>query len=105
MPIKIRVDVTEINDRLSDILPIIESYAKIYGGEGSIITSTREGENGELFKRSNVLIVIIAREQNMALISRELERMISPGYNIVEKHGVIKITWDHKREKGNEKCL
>ncbi|MBA7531757.1 hypothetical protein ES705_23978 [subsurface metagenome] len=99
MPMKIGVDVTEINDRLYDILPIVEFYVKDYGGGGSIITSASEEENGRFGGKYNVLVVEIIKPDILSLVYRKMKEIISPNYNIVEDNGIIKIKWDPKQRE------
>ncbi|MBA7604086.1 hypothetical protein ES703_11204 [subsurface metagenome] len=104
MTMEIGVDVTKMNDKLFDILTIVEYCVTVWGGEGSIITSTNEGENGRFADRHNVLIVKIKRAKNVSLVCGKLAAVLAPNYNIVKDKGLIRIKWDPKREKGNEKC-
>ena len=90
----IGVDVTKINGRLFDILPIVEYCVTVWGGEGSTITSTNEGENGRFADRRYVLIVKIKRAQNVSLVCRKLAAVLAPNYNIVKDKGLIRITQD-----------
>ncbi|MBA7604085.1 hypothetical protein ES703_11203 [subsurface metagenome] len=101
---KIGVDVTEVNGRLYDILPIIKHCITTYGCEGYITTSTSEKEKERFGDNRNVLVVEIKRADNVSLVCRTLKLWLGPNYNIVEDNGLIRITWDPKREKGNEKC-
>ncbi len=103
MPIKIRVDVTEINDRLSDILPMVECCVATYGCWGSIITSTSEGENGRFADCRNVLIVKIKRARNVSFMCWRLKEWLGPNYNIIKDQGLIRIKWKTKRKKGKGK--
>ena len=103
MPMKIGVGVTVLYERLYDILPAVERCVTAYGGEGSIITSTNEGEGGRFAARRNVLVVDIRRKKNRLLVRRRLKERLGPNYNIVEDDRMIRIKWDPKREKGNEK--
>jgi hypothetical protein len=103
MIMKIGVGVTELYERLYDILPIVEDCVTAYGGAGSMITSTNEGEWGRFAARRNVLVVDIKRAQNRLLVSGKLSGVLGPDYNIIECQGMVKIKWDPKREKGNEK--
>jgi len=103
MTLKIEVDVTEVNGRLYDILPIVECCVTACGCEGSITTLTSEEEKGRFFVRRNVLIVDVKRAANASLVQRRLKVWLGPNYNIVKDHGMIEIEWDPKREKGNEK--
>ncbi|MBA7704084.1 hypothetical protein ES703_112882 [subsurface metagenome] len=103
MPMKIGVDVTDVNGSLYDILPIVECCVTACGGEGYITTLTSEKKDDSVADRRNVLIVDIKRAQNVSLVQRRLKVWLGPNYNIVKDHGMIKIEWDPKREKGNEK--
>ena len=103
MVMKTGVDVTEINDRLYAILPTVERCVRAYGGEGNILTSTSKGENGRFFVRRNALVVDVMRGHKVSLVCRKLKEWLGPDYNIVKDRGLIKIKWDPKREKGNEK--
>ena len=103
MPMKIGFDVTEVNGRLYDILPTVKRCVTAYGGEGNIIKSMSTGENGRFFVRRNVLIVDVMRRHKVLLVCRKLKEWLGPDYNIVKDRGLIKIKWDPKREKGNEK--
>ncbi|MBA7704081.1 hypothetical protein ES703_112879 [subsurface metagenome] len=94
MVIKIGVDVTEINDRLYDILPFIESCVTVWGGEGNILTSTSKGKRGGFGEKCNVLVVEIIRPDNVSLVYRKLKEIIGPNYNIVKDYGIIRIKWD-----------
>ncbi|MBA7704085.1 hypothetical protein ES703_112883 [subsurface metagenome] len=104
MTLKIGVDVTELYERLYDILPAVERCVTAYGGKRSMIASTREGEWGRFAARRNVLMVDIRGKKNGLLVCRKLKEWLGLDYNIVEDNGIIRIKWDPKREKGNEKC-
>ncbi len=99
MIMKIGVDVTEINDRLYDILPVVEYCVKAWGGGGSTITSTNEGEDGKFADRRNVLVVEIKRARNVSLVSGKLKGMLEPGYNIVKDNRRIRLKWGPKQRE------
>jgi len=103
MTLKIGVGVTELYERLYDILPAVEYCVTGYGGERSMIASTREGEWGRFAARRNVLLVDIKGNDNRLLVRRRLKERLGPNYNIVEDNGMIRIKWDRERKKGNEK--
>ena len=103
MTMKIEVDVTKINGRLYDILPVVECCVATCRCEGNIITSTNEGENGRLADCPNVLIVKIKKARNVSLVCWRLKEWLGPNYDIVKDIEIIRIKWDPKREKGNEK--
>ena len=103
MTLKIGVGVTELYERLYDILPTVKRCVRAYGGGGSMITSTSEKEKKRFGDKRNVLVVEIIRPDNVSLVCGTLEGMLGPNYNIVKDNGIIRIKWDPKREKGNEK--
>ena len=103
MTIKIGVGVKDVSGRLYDILPMVERCVAACGCESSIITATRSGENGRLKDRLSVLVVDLTRKNKAVWVCRNLKEWLGPNYNIVKDCGLIRIKWDPKREKGNEK--
>ena len=103
MTTKTGVEVTAMNGRLYDILEIVERCYTASGCEGSKTTLTSEGEKGRFAARRNVLVVDIIRPDNVSLVQRRLKLWLGPNYNIVKGYGIIRIEWETKRKKGNEK--
>ncbi len=104
MPVKRGVEVTAMNGRLYDIVQIVERCVTACGGRGYITTLKSGGEKGRFADRRNGLIVEIKRARNVSLVCRHLKLWLGPNYNIVEGNGIIRIKWETKRKKGNEKC-
>ncbi|MBA7604084.1 hypothetical protein ES703_11202 [subsurface metagenome] len=96
---KIGVGVKDVNGRLYEILPIIESCVTAYGGGGSMITSTNEAKWRRFTARRNVLVVEIKRARNVSLVCGKLKGMLEPGYNIVKDHRRIRIKWGPKQRE------
>lgn len=99
MLMKIGVNVTDIEDRLYDILPIVEACIKFGGSRDSIITSANEEKKERFGGKRNVLIVDIKRIKNLSWMCQMLEGNLSTNYNIVKDWGLIRIKWDPKKRE------